>query len=133
MALEPEYQDLMTIVSPITGKRVNRYNAPYQSTEDLLTKVDMIRTMINTSGCPCVCRCVGSDALSTIGITSYDVDQAFGTEYYQRYLEYLKYCQENDITAAGTNTNAIPKASEMMAFTTKKLLSFMSLSPFLDR
>ena len=106
MALEPEYQDLMTIVSPITGKRVNRYNAPYQSNEDLLTKVDMIRTMISTTGCPCVCRCVGSDALSTIGITSYDVDQAFGTEYYQRYLEFVKYCQENDITAAGAVTDA---------------------------
>ncbi|HNT91591.1 MAG: 4-hydroxyphenylacetate 3-hydroxylase N-terminal domain-containing protein [Smithellaceae bacterium] len=106
MALKPEYEDLMTVVSPITGKRVNRYNHPYMSADDLLKKVDMIRTMVSQTGCPCVCRCVGSDALSTIGITSYDVDKALGTNYYQRYLEYLKYFQENDLTASGAVTDA---------------------------
>ncbi len=106
MPLDPKYQDLMTIISPVTGKRVNRYNHPYQSNDDLLKKVDMIRTMISETGCPCVCRCVGSDALSTIGITSYDVDKAFGTNYYQRFLDYLKYFQENDLTAAGAVTDA---------------------------
>jgi 4-hydroxybutyryl-CoA dehydratase/vinylacetyl-CoA-Delta-isomerase len=106
MPLDPRYQDLMTVVSPLIGKRVNRYNAPYQSNEDLLMKVDMIRTMISETGCPCVCRCVGSDALSTIGITAYDVDQTFGTDYYGHYLAFLKYCQENDITASGAVTDA---------------------------
>lgn len=106
MPLDPKYRDLMTVTSHITGKRVNRYNAPYQSREDLLTKVDMIRTMVSETGCPCVCRCVGSDALSTIGITSYEVDQAFGTDYYQHFLEYARYCQENDITASGAVTDA---------------------------
>jgi len=106
MAMDPKYKDLMTVVSPITGKRINRFNHPYMSIEDLLLKVDMIRTMVSESGCPCLCRCVGSDALSTIGIISSEIDKALGTNYYQRYLDYLKYFQERDITAAGAVTDA---------------------------
>jgi aromatic ring hydroxylase len=106
MPRNPQYEDLMTVFSPITGKRVNRYNHPYFSVDDMIKKVDMIRTMVSQTGCPCVCRCVGSDALSTIGITSYEIDMALGTQYYQRFLNYLKYFQENDLTASGAVTDA---------------------------
>jgi len=106
MPLEPKYQDLMTVISPITNKRVNLFNHPYQSTEDIRKKVDMIRTMVTETGCPCIARCVGSDALATIGITAYNMDKEFGTNYYQRFLDYTRYFQENDITAAGVVTDA---------------------------
>ena len=35
LAQMPEYQDLMTAISPYTGERVNRFTHIHQSTEDL--------------------------------------------------------------------------------------------------
>ena len=35
LAQMPEYQDLMTVVSPYTGERVNRFTHIHQSTDDL--------------------------------------------------------------------------------------------------
>lgn len=36
LALKPEYEDLMTATSHLTGKRVNRFNHIFQSTEDVV-------------------------------------------------------------------------------------------------
>lgn len=105
LPLEPKHQDLMTVSSPITGERVNRFNSLYQSTDDLLKKVEMIRTIVTETGAPCINRCVGSDALQTIGIMSYEIDQQLGTNYHKRLLDYMKYYQENDLSAAGAVTD----------------------------
>lgn len=43
LAQMPEYQDLMTVVSPYTGERVNRFTHIHQSTDDLRNKVKMQR------------------------------------------------------------------------------------------
>jgi len=105
LPLEPRYEELMTVISPVTKNRVNRFSSLYRSTDDLLKKVEMIRTIVTETGAPCINRCVGSDALQTIGITSYDIDQQMGTDYHHRFLEYMKYYQENDLTSAGTVTD----------------------------
>lgn len=39
LAQQPEYQDLMTAISPYTGERVNRFTHIHQSTTDLMNKV----------------------------------------------------------------------------------------------
>ena len=38
LAQDPQYQDLMTAISPYTGQRVNRFTHIHQSTEDLKNK-----------------------------------------------------------------------------------------------
>lgn len=43
LAQMPEYEDLMTVVSPYTGTRINRFTHIHQSTEDLIKKVKMQR------------------------------------------------------------------------------------------
>ena len=43
LAEKPEYQDLMTVYSPLIGKRINRFCHLHQSTEDLVNKVKMQR------------------------------------------------------------------------------------------
>ena len=62
LAQMPEYQDLMTVVAPYTGERVNRFTHIHQSTDDLRNKVKMQRLCgqdvykRQTSGCcqiPC--------------------------------------------------------------------------------
>ena len=45
LAQMPEYQDLMTVISPYTGERVNRFTHIHQSTEDLIKKVKMQRLL----------------------------------------------------------------------------------------
>ena len=45
LAQMPEYQDLMTTISPYTGKRINRFTHIHQSTEDLVKKVKMQRLL----------------------------------------------------------------------------------------
>ena len=43
LAQLPEYQDLMTVISPYTDERINRFTHIHQSTEDLRNKVKMQR------------------------------------------------------------------------------------------
>ena len=45
LAQMPEYQDLMTALSPYTGERVNRFTHIHQSTDDLIKKVKMQRLL----------------------------------------------------------------------------------------
>ena len=46
LAQKPEYQELMTAISPYTGERVNRFTHIHQSTTDLMNKVKMQRLWV---------------------------------------------------------------------------------------
>ena len=50
-------------------------------------------------------RCMGTDALNAIAVVSYDCDQATGTNYYERFNKYLRYCQENDLVCNCAQTD----------------------------
>lgn len=104
LAQKPEYEDLMTTISPITGERINRWTHLYNSLDDLLKRVDALRMICHLTG-SCICRCVGIDGLATIGAVSYEADQKLDTDYHQRFLEYMKYFQKNDLFAAGAVTD----------------------------
>ena len=45
LAQEPEYEDLMTTTSNLTGKKINRFNHVHQNPEDLMKKVKMQRLL----------------------------------------------------------------------------------------
>ena len=49
----------------------------------------------------CFQRCVGMDAFNALYSTTYEIDEKYGTEYHKRFVEYLKYVQENDLTVDG--------------------------------
>ena len=49
LAQNPEYADLMTVTSNLTGKKVNRFTHLHQSTEDLMNKVKMQRLLGQTA------------------------------------------------------------------------------------
>ena len=100
----PEYEDLMTATSHLSGNKVNRFTHIHQNTEDLVKKTKMGRLLGSKTGC-CFQRCVGMDAMNAISITSYNIDQKFGTTYYQNFLKYLEFVQENDLTCDGAMTD----------------------------
>lgn len=103
-AHQPEYEDLMTATSHITGKKINRFCHIHQSREDLVKKTKMGRLLGSKTGC-CFQRCVGMDAMNAISITSYNIDEKYGTSYYGNFLKYLEYVQENDFTCDGAMTD----------------------------
>ena len=104
LAEKDEYKTLMTAKSNLTGKTVNRFCHLHQSTEDLINKVKMQRLVGQKTGA-CFQRCVGMDAFNAIYSTTYEIDQAHGTEYHKRFIEYLKYVQDNDLTVDGAMTD----------------------------
>jgi 4-hydroxybutyryl-CoA dehydratase/vinylacetyl-CoA-Delta-isomerase len=104
IALKPEHEDIMTATSHITGKRINRFCHIHQNIGDLVKKSKMGRLLGRETGC-CFQRCVGMDALNALSITTFDIDKKYGTEYNKRFLKYLEYVQEHDLTCDGAMTD----------------------------
>jgi 4-hydroxybutyryl-CoA dehydratase / vinylacetyl-CoA-Delta-isomerase len=104
LAHRPEYAELMTATSHLTGRRINRFTHIHQNTDDLIKKSKMGRLIGSLTGC-CFQRCVGMDALNALSITTCSLDAGGGTEYNRRFLSYLEYVQENDLTCDGAMTD----------------------------
>ena len=108
---DPAHEALMTATSHLTGKKINRFCHIHQSTEDLVKKTDMGRLMGSMTG-SCFQRCVGMDSLNALSMTTFDIDAKYGTEYNQRFLNYLEYVQDNDLTCDGAMTD--PKGNRSL-------------------
>jgi 4-hydroxybutyryl-CoA dehydratase/vinylacetyl-CoA-Delta-isomerase len=104
LAQDPEHLDLMTVVSPLTGERVNRFAHIHRSADDLVNKVKMQR-LLGQQTAACFQRCVGMDAFNATYSTTYEVDQAHGTHYFENFEAFLRRVQERDLTVDGAMTD----------------------------
>lgn len=104
MAQKPEYQALMTTISPMTGERVNRFTHIHMSTQDLMNKVKMQR-LLGQMTASCFQRCVGMDAFNAVYSTTYEIDQKYGTSYHENFRRYVAMCQDQDLTVDGAMTD----------------------------
>ena len=104
LANRPEFQEIMTATSHITGDKINRFTHIHQSAEDLVKKSKMGRLLGRKTGC-CFQRCVGMDALNALSISTYNMDGKYGTQYHKRFLKYLEYVQSHDLTCDGAMTD----------------------------
>ena len=104
LAQMPEYQELMTAISPETGERINRFTHIHRSTEDLRNKVKMQR-LLGQKTAACFQRCVGMDAFNAEYSTTYEIDKKYGTSYHENFKKFMLYCQENDLTVDGAMTD----------------------------
>ena len=104
MALLPEFEDLATATSHLTGERISRFTHIHQSIEDLIKKVQLLRAISHETG-TCFQRCVGWDALNAIYMTTYDMDRKNGSNYHPRFLEYLKIVQSSNSMLVGGMTD----------------------------
>jgi 4-hydroxybutyryl-CoA dehydratase/vinylacetyl-CoA-Delta-isomerase len=93
LAQDPEYRDLMTAKSNLTGETVNRFAHLHQSTEDLKNKVKMQRLCGQKTG-SCFQRCVGMDAFNAMFSSTYEIDKKYGTKYHENFTNFLKMVQE---------------------------------------
>ena len=112
LAQDPEYADLMTAKSNITGKTVNRFTHLHQSTEDLIKKVKMQR-LLGQKTASCFQRCVGMDAFNAVYSTTFEIDEKYGTAYHQRFVKFLEMVQEEDLVVDGAMTD--PKGDRSKA------------------
>lgn len=102
-ALDPKYKDIMSCYSPLVGETVNRYTSISASVDDLIKKAEagtFTAEMLGT----CIYRCVGYDAFHSLASTTWEMDKELGTKYHQRFTEYLKMVQKNDLSVAGALT-----------------------------
>ena len=112
MALAPEFEDLLTATSHLTGKKISRFTHIHQNVDDLIKKVQMLRVIAHETA-SCFQRCVGFDGLNATYMTTYDIDEKNGTDYHKRFCEYLKYIQEENFILVGGMTD--PKGDRSKA------------------
>lgn len=101
---DPEIEPLVITSSHLTGEKINRWTNINHSVEDLLTKQEMIRKLCQRTG-GCIARCMGIDAMNALSIATWEADAKYGTEYHQRWLEYAKWFQKNDIVGCCAQTD----------------------------
>lgn len=104
LAQLPEYEDLMTATSHLTGDKINRFTHIHQNAGDLVKKVKMQR-LLGQKTASCFQRCVGMDAFNAVYSTSFEVDTAHDTFYHKNFRDFMIYVQENDLTVDGAMTD----------------------------
>lgn len=104
LAHDPKHEAIMTARSHLNGEKINRFTHIHQSIDDLVKKSKMGRLLGRETGC-CFQRCVGMDALNTLSIVTFNIDQQQGTHYHQRFLHYLATVQEKDLVCDGAMTD----------------------------
>ncbi|WP_206458495.1 4-hydroxyphenylacetate 3-hydroxylase family protein [Anaerovorax sp. IOR16] len=104
LAHDPQYADLMTAKSNLTGEIINRFGHLHQSADDLRKKVKMQR-LCGQKTASCFQRCVGMDAFNAVFSTTFETDKKYGSEYHKNFTEFLKMVQEEDIVVDGAMTD----------------------------
>lgn len=104
LAEDPQYEELMTATSHLTGKKINRFCHLHQSTDDLVKKVKMQR-LLGQKTAACFQRCVGMDAINAVDSTTFEMDKKLGTNYHERFKKFLLMMQEEDLTVDGAMTD----------------------------
>lgn len=104
IAWAPQFEELMTCTSHLTGEKINRYTHIHHSHDDLVKKVKMLRALGQQTG-SCFQRCVGHDGFNAVYSVTYEIDQKMGTDYHQRFVEFMKEVQAKDLMISGAMTD----------------------------
>lgn len=112
LAANPQYEELMTATSNLTGRKINRFNHIHMSTKDLVNKVKMQRLLGQKTG-SCFQRCVGMDSFNAVYSTTYEIDEVYNTNYHENFKNFLIMVQDNDLVVDGAMTD--PKGNRSLA------------------
>jgi len=104
LAHDPEFEDLCTATSHLSGEKINRFTHIHQSVDDLLKKQLMTKLLATRVG-GCIQRCMGTDALNALSVVTHEMDEALGTEANKHFLDYLRMWQENDLVGNCAQTD----------------------------
>jgi 4-hydroxybutyryl-CoA dehydratase/vinylacetyl-CoA-Delta-isomerase len=112
-AQDPEGAKLLTRLSHVTGEPCNLYNTLNRSNDDLLQRAAAGLYAASHLG-TCIYRCVGCDAFSSLAATTFEMDRDLGTKYHGRLLDFLRHCQDEDLTVAGAMTEPRGRRDQKM-------------------
>lgn len=104
MALAPEFEELISATSHLTGQKINRFTHIHHSHDDLVKKVKMLRAIGQQTG-SCFQRCVGHDGLNAVYSVTFDIDKKKGMDYHKRFVKLLEEIQSRDLMVSGAMTD----------------------------
>jgi 4-hydroxybutyryl-CoA dehydratase/vinylacetyl-CoA-Delta-isomerase len=102
--LAAENPDLASAYSSLSGRRVNRFLHVTESVEDVVGQNKMQRRLGQLTG-TCFQRCVGMDAINSLYSVTFEVDQARGTRYHDRFKQFVIEMQEANYVVGGAMTD----------------------------
>ena len=103
-ALNPRYKALARAIQPTSGKEVNRFLHINQTTSDLLAKLEYTRVVCQETGC--AMRYLVMDGFNAVYQATHRVDQDTGSDYHQRFVNFMHHVQDDDLTYAIAMTDA---------------------------
>jgi len=112
LAMDAEYEDILTTDSPLTGEKVSRYLSIMASAEDMIANTKIKRLLFNVTGTCTGGRCGGWNGINAMWPTTFDLDAKAGTNYHERLKEWLAQAQRNDITMSVALTD--PKGNRTL-------------------
>lgn len=105
-AFDPEAAPIFTNESHLTGKPAHRWNTLMRSAEDVVANARMKRAQFHRTGACHGATCAGWTALNALWATTWEIDQAQGTDYHARLERYFRFLEENALATAGALTDA---------------------------
>ncbi|MGK2911457.1 MAG: 4-hydroxyphenylacetate 3-hydroxylase family protein [Sphingobium sp.] len=99
-----EDPELASAHSELIDAPVNRFLHIVGSPQDLVMKNRMQRRLGQLTG-TCFQRCAGLDTISVLHSITYDIDAEHGTSYHQRYLDFMREAQRNNIIVGAGMTD----------------------------
>ncbi len=96
--------ELATVISPFTGERISRFLAICSSIDDLVLQNKMQRKLGQNTG-TCFQRCVGMDASNALYSVTYEMDEAYGTNYHNRFKDFLTQMHRSNYVVGGAMTD----------------------------
>jgi 4-hydroxybutyryl-CoA dehydratase/vinylacetyl-CoA-Delta-isomerase len=96
--------ELATALSPYTGRRINRFLHIAGSREDVVNQNKMQRRLGQLTG-TCFQRCVGMDAFNSLHSVTFEIDEACGTPYHRRFIDFVTRMQSAGYVIGGAMTD----------------------------
>lgn len=105
LAGDPDWKGLATTHSPLIHEEINRFAHLAQTPYDLLKKQKLIYLGARRAG-GCIQRCMGLDGITALAVCTKEIDEAKGTKYHKRFMDYIKWYQENDVAGCCAQTDS---------------------------
>lgn len=105
LALDPDYKDKITTMSPFTNQRVNRLTHLYQSADDLIKRYEFMRDCTKRHGMCIGARCAGAAILTSLHTVTHDLQEKKGLPYHKRVLRFIEKVQNEDLAVATSVTD----------------------------
>jgi len=105
LAQDPEWKGLATAHSPLIGEEVNRFSLLPTNPYELMQKQKLIRLGSRRAG-GCIQRCMGQDGITALAVCTKEIDEAKGTNYHERFLDWFREYQKNDFVGCTAQTDS---------------------------